>query len=250
MRFYNLNIRHYRTPGDTDSPRVSHAKKWLDERKRAPIFYGRSTVAGILAGDSGLSGLARSQAQSFCQIGQEKAGWANTLIVTIDDGYVWVFKPVGPIEEHNEAEYYPDLTKSFPIEILKRTPIRDVPLVLASMKCAQNFSRGTFAEIAYADGQHQAGNVAAICHVLGTDTPDTLSLNDRLDCFCSVEFETLVAKLLEENGLFVPAYKGGFIKDIDLIAANDSDHEIAIDQFIVPPGKSRSVEPVPEIRTD
>jgi hypothetical protein len=38
----------------------------------------------------------------------------------------------------------------------------------------------------------------------------------------SLEFETLIAKMFEENKYFVPAYKGGFVKNYDLFCTKDN----------------------------
>jgi hypothetical protein len=51
-----------------------------------------------------------------------------------------------------------------------------------------------------------------------------------------------VAKLLEEAGLFVPAYKGGFMKDIDLMATNDSNEAIDLGGLHVPSRMTRTIQ--------
>ena len=45
--------------------------------------------------------------------------------------------------------------------------------------------------------------------------------------------ETLVAKSLEELGLFVPAYRGGNLKDVDLLAYNDTEKQISFANIIL-----------------
>lgn len=75
---------------------------------------------------------------------------------------------------------------------------------------------GTFREIEPARGGAYLGNIAAIQSVIRHWQPNFKV--DPLDCLSSLEFETLIAKILEEHCCFVPAYKGGFLKDVDLIA--------------------------------
>jgi len=42
-------------------------------------------------------------------------------------------------------------------------------------------------------------------------------------CLSSIEFETLIAKIFEEQGYFVPAYKGGSLENIDLVCEKDGE---------------------------
>jgi hypothetical protein len=58
----------------------------------------------------------------------------------------------------------------------------------------------------------------------------------------SVQFETLIAKLFEEQGCFVPAYRGGATQGIDIIAFNDSENEITVGHIGVPPGSPISIQ--------
>lgn len=241
MNFYNLNIKHHKDTADRNSRRVSHAAVWLDERLRVPIFYRKSTIANILDNKAGLLGRARSEAKRFCEIGKNPGCWDETLIVTIDDGQVWIYKPSGTIEERSDESYPDDLVKSFPITLLKKLPIRDVPIILASMKSNPNFAQSTFQDIPSVPDGKYAGNVAAIRHLLGSGLAEGYNLS-RIDCLSSIEFETLVAKLLEEAGLFVPAYKGGFMKDVDLMASNDGREEIAVGEFRIPGGGTKTIQ--------
>jgi hypothetical protein len=87
------------------------------------------------------------------------------------------------------------------------------------MKVNQAFSRNTFTEINKDGVGRYKGNIAAIKAVLG-ESDDDFTV-DPLDCLSAVEFETLVAKLYEAKGRFVPAYRGGVMKDVDLYVYSD-----------------------------
>jgi hypothetical protein len=235
MRYFNLNIKHY-----TKDRRglESHSKIWLTRDKpQAPIFFGDSKIEDILHGEFNFKGRSRAEARQFCLIGLDPTRRDETTIITIDDGYVWIYKPVGEITESKNWEGYNENVKSFPVEILAEKQVKDVPLILASMKSNQAFSRGTFAEIK----ERYFGNILAIEYLLGNrvKVPSRFS---PLDCLSSLEFETLVAKIFETHGCFVPAYKGGYMKDIDLIAKNYTEKEIFMDGLYIPSKSTISIQ--------
>ena len=208
MRYFNLNIKHEHYTNKNQTA----AEYWLDKEKFAPVFFGKTSV------DNLLSGQKRSEAREFAEIGSlEEKKQESLIFVTIDSGKIWLFRPVGKICELEAIKFrrknvgeVTDVPKAIPISLIKGFPreLGEVPLVLASMKTNQAFSRGTFREI---DKTQYPGNIAAINFLLKND----ISV-EPLDCLSSVEFETLVAKIFEANHCFVPAYKGGFIKDVDL----------------------------------
>lgn len=248
MRFYNLNIRHFEK-NNRAAARVSHARKWLCERRRAPIFFGGTTVEQMLNGTEGqlLPRGATTEGREFCRLGLDPDRWRRTVIATIDDGMVWLYRPNGPVEARIDEEYAPDVPKSFPIDLLECKRISDVPLVLASMKVNQAFSRGTFHEVNLnwrdANVRDHIANALAMCAVAGLAWEDPLPEDFAdLDCISSLELETLVAKLLESCGLFVPAYRGGCMAGIDLVATNDSDDEVNRSGLLIPARSSRSIQ--------
>jgi hypothetical protein len=63
-----------------------------------------------------------------------------------------------------------------------------------------------------------------------------------LECLSSVELETLVAKTFEAAGCFVPAYRGGYVRDVDLFAFNDQIAEIKLDGLSIPPQSGISIQ--------
>ncbi|MFC3032471.1 hypothetical protein ACFOEE_08075 [Pseudoalteromonas fenneropenaei] len=61
-------------------------------------------------------------------------------------------------------------------------------------------------------------------------------------CLSSLEFETLVAKIFEELGCFVPAYKGGFIRNYDLFVKNTKETAISKEGIILNPAEVKSIQ--------
>jgi len=69
------------------------------------------------------------------------------------------------------------------------------------------------------------GNILSIHYLLSNKKQKVKTFKGYLYCLSSLEFETLIAKLFEEKGYFVPAYKGGFIKNYDLFCTNLKDNK-------------------------
>ena len=101
------------------------------------------------------------------------------------------------------------------------------------MTANRYYYSGTFREI------KDAGNLNALQYVTNRpiSTPAAPSLVNILECLSSFELETLVAKLLEEAGCFVPAYRGGNMKGADLFAYNDTNSVINLAGLNIPYGK-------------
>lgn len=96
--------------------------------------------------------------------------------------------------------------------------VSEVPYILASMRSNQAFSRGTFREI---DRNKYLGNIAAIQSATKQWEKDFVI--DPLLCLSSVELETLIAKIFEAYGCFVPAYRGGMLDHVDLFVSPKSN---------------------------
>ena len=80
------------------------------------------------------------------------------------------------------------------------------------MKTNQAFSRNTFRKI---DEKKYEANIAAIKFLIGELNDFKI---DPLKTLSSVQLETLIVKIFEKNGAFIPAWRGGTLKDIDIIA--------------------------------
>lgn len=209
-RFFLLNIKHNH-PWEPDK---SPAEYWLGSRSAAPIFYGDSTVESIRAAPASTR-YRGDQSILFVNILDTAAreGFKPTFI-TIDSGKIWIYSPVrGPFEDpliKSPGGQVNDLPKFFEVKIIKVVNVTDAPLVLSSMRANRWLSSGTFTPLA--DIRYQ-GNIEA-ARTVASLTGRPIS---RLDCLSSVELETLIAKLFEEQGFFVPAYRGGFVDGFDLV---------------------------------
>jgi len=212
MKYYNLNIK-------IPNSQTSLAEVWLRQRKAAPIFFGTSTPEELMAGKARYNTKAMNEAKEFISLNSSSD---HVRIVTIDSGFVWIYKIVGKLEFGGKYEFDIDkpqeekvIPKYYPIEMIDEISITvDTPYILAAMKSSQAFARGTFTEI-NKNGRKYDGNIAALRCVLN-ETAGMPSI-DPFRCLSSVELETLVAKIFEARGAFVPAYRGGVLKDVDVL---------------------------------
>jgi len=217
-RYFLLNIKH---PHQWPCGQTA-ARHWLGKGiLRAPIFYGVHRIPELLSGNANLASKARNEAKLFLTLPElARTEGFQPVIVTIDDGTVWFYGPAKGAfsQEASDRETLPATAndvearpKFFPICHL-REPLAcsDVPLVLATMRANPAFCRGTFTEILPA---RYPGNIGAICAKLGFPVAPNIC---SLDVLSPVEFETLVAKVFEEAGCFVPAHRGGTGEAVDL----------------------------------
>lgn len=205
-------------PSNSYANTYLHGKGELG-RPAIPIYFNCSfdNEQDFLA-----SNCAKEQEALFFECGRELS---DKIVVVIHEGSVWLLQPCGGVDFHKSTVGYQDkggFVKLLPVELVRRLPLAGVPQVLASIGANRNYSSGSFREIT------GIGNVRAIRSVLGlgNDPPEKVGLQAALECLSSVEFETLVAKLLEEAGLFVPAYRGGMMPDADLFVYNKSTKEV------------------------
>lgn len=226
MKYFNLNIK---IDSDEDSE-TTPAEIWLDKRKAAPIFFGEWTADDLMSGKAPYSTKALNEARSFIQA---VSNGVEINLVTIDSGFVWVYKIVDDLKFGLEYSFISKMSgervvpKYYPIEIIKREEISAVPYILAAMKSSQAFARGTFTEI-NKDGKKYLGNITALECLLGRWTG--LPVNPYR-CLSSVELETLVAKIFEEHGAHVPAHRGAVLKDVDIFADLSDADETIRDEF-------------------
>ncbi len=229
-RYFNLNIKHplFDSMMNEETTRIGTAAHWLDKNSKAVVYFGLETVQSIKKAKKPI------EAFNFIQLGENTAEWLTSFIVTIQNGHIWIFNPVGQVEDGDEISFKrpksdkteTDILKIMPIKVLPGFPkkVSQVPLILASMRVNQAFSRNTFREI---DAEKYKGNIAAIQSVIQGKDWQTGFKVDPLECLSSIELETLVAKLFEAHGCFVPAYKGGFLADVDLFVTPRSRVDLA-----------------------
>ena len=171
----------------------------------------------------------------------------QTMMVVVHEGEVWILKPAQPVRFLPADGANTNTRKAMPVTVLAHRSAKDVPLVLASITANQYYTRGTFRRINNKKNKDW-GNCKAIDCVAGGPLEgehwaiEKQQAAQLLECLSSVELETLVAKLLEARGCFVPAYRGGGMKDIDLFAHNDSGQPVCIDHLVIQPHERVSLQ--------
>lgn len=229
-RYFNLNIKH--PYWDEFS---SAADYWLKERRLAPVFFGYDTVEEILSGamKTQLRTQQKNELLEFLNITRlAEAQQFDPIFVTIGAGRAWIYRPKGfpksgeIFEFLRNGEVVYDIPKYYEVDFLeKNLSVSSIPYILASMKSNEAFSRGTFREIRSGneeDKNSYRGNIAAIQSLIGWEPEFSV---DRLECVSSIEFETLVSKLFENSGFFVPAHRGGGLNEVDLFAYLENERE-------------------------
>ncbi len=193
-------------------------------------------------------GLGKSQSRLFWERGKE-GNREETVMVVISRGQIWLLQPIGAVTF--SAPYlkngFPLTTKEMPVRILQKKLCKDVPPVLAGIACSQYHGRRTFTEIGH------WGNMKAIDCVLGRANDPKLFADEHwnlqkqgpaqlLECLGRTELETLVAKLFEAHGCHVPAYLGGTLRDIDVLAYNAESSLVDVNGIRIEPGARISLQ--------
>lgn len=228
MSYFILNI---------NLNKLSKVDHWMDERKIAPIFYGFATLDNIRNNsEHKLPKQAYADAKLFVDTFSPSIN-QTAIIFSIGDQYVYFYKQAGELKEIEKTKE--NLVKGFQVKLIKRIKISDCPLVLVTIKSNRYISAGTFRKI---EGEKYYGNINAIDYILNKRKVVVESFDRYLQCLSSLEFETLVAKYLEELGFFVPAYKGGFIRNYDLFCKNISNKSIVVLSKKVSPNSSLATQ--------
>lgn len=184
-------------------------------------------------------GGAKGQGELFFECGRNCAG---KFIVVIYEGKIHFLQPSGSVvfrkSTIKEKENCDGWIKLLPVELLTSISIAEVPAVLAGIGANRYYSSGTFREIS------DSGNILAIKVMLGQkiDIPTSPSITHAIECLGSVEFETLIAKLFEEAGCFVPAYRGGNMQGVDLFVHNKSHRDIFLGRVGLHSGERKSIQ--------
>jgi hypothetical protein len=129
---------------------------------------------------------------------------------------IYFYKQAGKLKVYArtpEKKYSDGIVKGFPIEIIKEVEIKNCPLVLASIKSSKYISLGTFKKLS---AEPYYGNILAIEYILTGQKQIVKSYDKYLQCLSSMGFETLIAKMYEEQGYFVSSYRGGTTEKFDL----------------------------------
>ena len=141
-------------------------------------------------------------------------------------------KSVGP------TPHTDDVPKLVPVHEVYRERMTHIPTLLTQINANRRLSSSTFKVIT-----DDFGNNFAIDYLLfkggllegyPRSTPETRTIQHLLLCLGANELISLVARILEEQGLYVPAPNGGFVKNVDLFAYNDSPRTLDIAGLRVP----------------
>ena len=234
MKYFNLKI----------GKGNSLANDWLTGnnplgKPAAVIFFGKCTIQDIKDGKPG------KQPKDFYESSLPE-NRDSRLVTVIERGKGWIIKPAGDIKEVNPQQIGEDddrnIWKIMPVSVEASFSLKDVPHILAGINSNAHLGRGTYRQIKY------WGNIKAVHHVLGISFPEehlqagNCLPKHLLECLSSLELETLVAKILEAAGCFVPAYRGGYIPDIDLFAKNIGSDKIILDGLEISPNERVSVQ--------
>lgn len=214
------------------------AKEWLEgknplNKPAAVIFFGTKKVKDLLREEG------TEQAVGFCKAGLPQ-NRKKVVALVISDGELWLLRPKGEVREVKKDSK--SIWKAMEVKIIKKVRLNYVPPILASIGSNRYLSGGTFREI------KPLGNIKAIKTLLnGTLSKKHyykkyLTSLHLLECLSSVELETLIAKLFESVGCFVPAYRGGYMKDIDIFATNETNKKINLDGILLEPSKTISIQ--------
>jgi hypothetical protein len=242
MRYYYLKIGKHNSLVE---PLLVNYKKYGFKNPSAAIFFGNCTLDDLKNEKENVD----EQAINFYKWCDGKI---KALAIVVSNSKIWILEPItGGMEmielneflknvpyEHGSTD---DIVKLSPVNVLFTDVLKNIPVVLANIGANQYLSQGTFRKIE----ERYFGNILAIESLLRKNgiintfsyfgSSEEVTFEKILTCLASIELETLIAKLLEENKLFVPAYFGGTMKDIDLFAYNKSNESIELDELIVKP---------------
>lgn len=214
---------------DDNKKRVNKVKCWIEGKKFAPIFFHGHTIDQI-KNKTDISVLTHrghpynstshthSDAEKFVETFSKFPNTDDMIIFSISETKIYFFKQDGKLVPFKADEEHG--VKGFSIKPLKEFDIKNCPLVLAGIKASLYLALGTFKEL---QEKYHLGNIEAIKYLLNNENASFKDFSDYLKCLSSVEFETLIAKIFEEKGFFVPAYKGGFLKNLDLVCRNSTE---------------------------
>ncbi|MFW6250819.1 MAG: hypothetical protein ACOC47_06895 [Alkalispirochaetaceae bacterium] len=178
-------------------------------------------------------------------------GDLSGFAVTVAQGQLWVLEPTGPMYEM-ERELFEksvgptphddDVPKLVPVHVVYTDSLTHVPTMLSQITANRRLSSSTFKEIT-----DDFGTELAIDHVLfkaglqesyPNSSEEKRTLFNLLLCLAGNELVALIARLLEEQGLHVPAPTGGFVKNVDLFAYNDHCFPRRVGEMVVPPRRN------------
>ena len=217
IEYYNLNIKlnnELKLNNNIQFQNLFNAAHNLEKMNRAPIFFGHyehEDYTNAKKNKKKLGDFNTKQLNEACEFINLYKENKEARIITIGSEKIWIYKIKGQIK-NGKIEFDKFRQKYYDIEIIKHSKIEDVPYILASMKSNPAFCRNTFRMI---DEKKYEGNIAAIKFLIGELNDFKI---DPLKTLSSVQLETLVVKIFEKNGAFIPAWRGGTLKGVDIFA--------------------------------
>ena len=233
MKYYLLQIKE----GPHGGPFYDTVNKWISSGYAAVFTkdpldkIGTNPVSADVERFIELFNSNKSDDSIILSIGEDETS-TDSLYIYQKDGPLEEITSLSVDKENYKTCNYIDNAIGFKIKLLKKIKVVECPLVLATIKSNTRLTMGTFKSIEDPNNPDSHmnsyyGNIKALEYILH-DKKEKVSVDsfaEYMECLSPIEFETLIAKLKEEEGYFVPAYKGGMLKDYDLICKRDSRQE-------------------------
>jgi hypothetical protein len=141
----------------------------------------------------------------------------------------------GKIFRNGKIYHLPKLIR---VKVLKELQIENVPHGLATFPSNQYYNRGTIRKISEKYDQVKE----FIKFYLGETLKLPTKFSKVLDYLSPVEFETYIFQILQNAGLFVPAWRGSTLKGVDLLAYNFTNDTLSIPPIELSPGQDIKVQ--------
>ena len=233
MKYYLLQIKE----GPHGGPFYDTVNKWISAGYAAVFTkdplgkIGTNPVSADVEKFIELFNSTQNDDSIILSIGEDETS-TDSLYIYQKDGPLEEITSLSVDKKNYKTCNYVDNAIGFKIKLLKKIKVVECPLVLATIKSNTRLTMGTFKSIEDPNNPDSHmnsyyGNIKALKYILH-DKKEKVSVDsfaEYMECLSPIEFETLIAKLKEEEGYFVPAYKGGMLKDYDLICKKDNQQE-------------------------
>lgn len=233
MKYYLLQIKE----GPHGGPFYDTVNKWISAGYAAVFTkeplgkIGINPVSADVEKFIELFNSTQNADSIILSIGEDETS-TDSLYIYQKDGPLEEITSLSVDKENYKTCNYVDNAIGFKIKLLKKIKVVECPLVLATIKSNTRLTMGTFKSIEDPNNSESHmnsyfGNIKALKYILNGKKEKIAvdSFAEYMECLSPIEFETLIAKLKEEEGYFVPAYKGGMLKDYDLICKKDGRQE-------------------------
>ena len=233
MKYYLLQIKE----GPHGGPFYDTVNKWISAGYAAVFTkdplgkIGTNPVSADVEKFIELFNSTQNDDSIILSIGEDETS-TDSLYIYQKDGPLEEITSLSVDKKNYKTCNYVDNAIGFKIKLLKKIKVVECPLVLATIKSNTRLTMGTFKSIEDPNNSESHmnsyfGNIKALKYILNGKKEKIAvdSFAEYMECLSPIEFETLIAKLKEEEGYFVPAYKGGMLKDYDLICKKDGRQE-------------------------